>query len=176
MSPGPPYLRARRSGFTLLELSIVILVIGIVFALIIPRLGTLTDYDLNVSCRRLAGTVRYLFHLASVNRTIYRLNYDVKNNEYWITYRDENLEFVSDPSSLDRKVRLPKDVFFEDVVILGREKFQEGQTQTQFFPKGLVEETFVHLKDSRGRQASIHILPLAARVKIYDRYVDFENE
>ncbi len=159
-------------GFTLVELAIVILIIAIVLGFSIPRLGHLTGHNLNVGCRRLSGTVKYLFHRATVTRTIYRLNYDLKANEYYVTYQDENLEFVSDPSALARKVKLPRDVVFEDIVILGRGKFDENEVHTHFFPKGWVEETLVHLKDARGRRASIHILPLSARVKIYDTYVE----
>ena len=164
--------RASVRGFTLLELTMVILIVGIVLSISIPRLGHLTSHNLNVSCRRLSATVKYLLHRATVKRTIYRLNYDLKANEYWITYRDENLEFVKDSSVLSRRVTLPKDVSFEDILIIGRGKITEGEVQTHFFPKGWVDETFVHLKDARGRQASIHILPLAARTKIYERYVE----
>lgn len=159
-------------GFTLVELTIVILIIAIVLAFSIPRLGHVTGYNLNVGSRRLSGTVKYLFHRATVTRTIYRLNYDLKANEYYVTYQDENLEFVSDPSALARRVKLPRDVSFEDIVILGRGKFDEEEVHTHFFPKGWVEETLIHLKDTRGRRASIHILPLSARVKIYDTYVE----
>jgi len=170
------FLPFRYKGFTLLELSMVILILGILLAFTIPRLGHLTEYNLNVSCRRLSGAVKYLFHQSTVHRTIYRLNYDLKANEYWITYRDENLEFVRDASVLARKVKLPKNVSFDDVVIMGKGKFTEGQIQTHFFPKGWLDETLIHLKDSKGRQASIHILPLSARAKIYNRYVDLEIE
>lgn len=171
-SKGPIRNNATIRGFTLLELTMVILIMGILLALSIPRLGHLTGRNLTVGCRRLSGTVKYLFHRATVRRTIYRLNYDLKANEYWVTYRDENLEFVRDSSAQARKVRLPRDVSFEDIVIPGRGKFKEGEVQTHFFPKGWVEETLVHLKDARGRQASIHILPLSARIKIYEKYVE----
>lgn len=160
------------TGFTLIEITLVILIMGILLALSIPRLGSLTGHNLKVSCRRLSATAKHLFHRSTVKRTIYRLNYDLKRNEYWITYRDETLEFVGDSSPLSRRVRLPKDVYFEDITIVGRGKFFEGEVQTHFFPKGWVDETLVHLKDARGRQASIHILPLSARTKIYDKYVE----
>ena len=159
-------------GFTLLELTVVMLIAGILLAFSVPRLGPLTGRDLNVSCRRLSATVKYLFHRATVRRTIYRLTYDLKDNAYWVTYRNEDLEFVTDPSVLSRKVTLPREISFEDIVIVGRGRFTEGEVQTHFFPKGWVDETLVHLKDERGRQASVHILPLSARTKIYERYVE----
>jgi len=171
-SKDPPKKNATIGGFTLLELTMVVLIVGIIVAMTIPRLGHLTGHNLNVSSRRLSATVKYLLHRATVKRTIYRLNYDLKANEYWVTYRDENLEFVRDSSVLARTVTLPRDVSFEDIVIVGRGKFTEGEVQTHFFPKGWVDETLVHLRDARGRQASIHILPLSARTKIYERYVE----
>ena len=164
--------RMSTRGFTLLELTVVMLIAGILLAFSIPRLGPLTGRDLNVSCRRLSATVKYLLHRATVRRTIYRLTYDLKDNTYWVTYRNEDLEFVSDSSVLSRKVTLPREVSFEDIVIVGKGKFTEGEVQTHFFPKGWVDETLVHLKDKRGHQASVHILPLSARTKIYERYVE----
>ena len=164
--------RAASRGFTLVELTLVILIMGILLALSIPKLGNLTGHNLHVSCRRLAATMKYILHRATVRHTVYRLNYDLKTQEYWVTYRDENLEFVRDASSFARNAKLPQDVSFEDVVIVGRGKYREGEVQTHFFPKGWVDETLVHLRDGRGRQASLHILPLSARIKIYENYVE----
>jgi general secretion pathway protein H len=159
-------------AFTLLEITLVILIFGILLALSVPRLSYLTAHDLSVSSRRLSGTVRYLFHRATLKRTIYRLTFDLKANEYWVTYRNEDLEFVADSSPLTRKVKLPRDVSFEDIVIVGKGKFKEGEIKTHFFPKGWVEETLVHLRDTGGRQTSVHILPLSGRVEIYEDYVE----
>jgi general secretion pathway protein H len=160
------------AGFTLIELTMVILIMGALLAFSIPKLGNLTEHNLDLSCRRLSSTVRYLLDRATVKRTIYRLNYDLKTHEYWITYRDDNLEFVADPSGPGRRVKLPRDVSFEDIVLVGTGTFAEGEVQTHFFPKGWVDETVVHLRDARGHQASVHILPLSARTKIYDEYVE----
>jgi general secretion pathway protein H len=165
---------AHPRGFTLIELTIVIVIVGVFLVLSVPRLGQITDRNLKVGSRRLSVTAKYLFNRATVKRTIYRLNYDLRANEYWVTYQNEGLEFVSDDTNLTRRVKLPDGVIFEDVQVPGRGKFveEEEDVYTHFFPKGWVEETLVHLRDSRGRQTSIHILPLSARVIIYDEYVD----
>jgi prepilin-type N-terminal cleavage/methylation domain-containing protein len=44
-------------GFTLVELTIVVLILTILLAVSIPRLGHLTGHNLKVGCRRLSGTV-----------------------------------------------------------------------------------------------------------------------
>jgi prepilin-type N-terminal cleavage/methylation domain-containing protein len=160
-------------GFTLIELSVVILVLAVLLAFVTPRFRELTEYDIKASSRRLAGTIRYLFDEASIRHTHYRLNYDLKKNEYWVTYLDEGKEFKEDRSILSSRVRLAGAVHFEDIVTQHAGKIYEGKTFTQFFPIGWVEETIIHLEDTRERHYSLLVMPLTGKVRIYDRYVEF---
>jgi len=160
-------------GFTLIELSVVLLVLAVVLAFVTPRFRELTEYDIKTSSRRLAGTIRYLFNEASIRHTHYRLNYDLKEREYWVTYLDEERQFKEDPSILSARVRLPGTVHFEDIVTQHAGKVYEGKTFTQFFPIGWVEETIIHLGDTRERHYSLLVMPLTGKVRIYDRYVEF---
>ena len=168
-----PRADGEERGFTLIELSVVILVLAVLLAFVTPRFRELTEYDIKTSSRRLAGIIRYLFDEASIRHTHYRLNYDLKKGEYWVTYLDEGKEFKEDPSILSARVRLPGAVHFEDIVTQHAGKIYEGRTFTQFFPIGWAEETIIHLGDTRERHYSLLVMPLTGKVRIYDRYLEF---
>jgi general secretion pathway protein H len=163
-------------GFTLIEVSVFLLIVAVLLAFVTPRFRALTEYELKSSSRRLAGTIRYLFNQAAIRHTHYRLNYDLKKEEYWVTYLDEAREFKEDPSTLSSRVRLPGTIHFEDIVTQRRGKVYEGETFTQFFPNGWVEETIIHLGDARERHYSLLVMPLTGKVRIYDRYIDFAEK
>jgi prepilin-type N-terminal cleavage/methylation domain-containing protein len=163
-------------GFTLIEVSVFLLIVAVLLAFVTPRFRALTEYELKSSSRRLAGTIRYLFNQAVIRHTLYRLNYDLKKDEYWVTYPDESKEFKEDLSILSSRVRLPGTIHFEDIVTQHRGKIYEGETFTQFFPNGWVEETIIHLGDTRERHYSLLVMPLTGKVRIYDRYIDFAEK
>jgi prepilin-type N-terminal cleavage/methylation domain-containing protein len=163
-------------GITLIELSAVLLIVAVLLAFLTPKLGDITEYHIKSSSRRLASTIKYLFDEAAIRHTYFRLNYDLKKGEYWVTYLDEGKEFKEDPSILSSRVRLPGSIHFEDIVTQGRGKVYEGEAFTQFFPIGWVEETIIHLSDERGRHYSLLVMPLTGKVRIYDRYVEFSEK
>jgi general secretion pathway protein H len=172
----PPRVDGVERGFTLIELSVVLLILAAVLAFVTPRFRDLTEYNIKTSSRRLAGTIRYLFNEASIRHIHYRLNYDLKEGEYWVTYLDETKEFKEDLSILSSRGRLPGAVRFEDIVTQHGGKVYEGETFTQFFPIGWVEETIIHLGDPRERHYSLLVMPLTGKVRIYDRYVEFAEK
>lgn len=169
----PPRVDDRERGFTLIELSVVLLVLAVLLAFVTPRFRDLTEYEIKSSSRRLGGTIKYLFNEAAIRHVHYRLNYDLKKGEYWVTYLDEEKEFKEDPSILSSRVRLPTNIHFEDIVTQHGGKVYEGETFTQFFPIGWVEETIIHLGDTRERHYSLLVMPLTGKVRIYGRYVEF---
>lgn len=164
------------TGLTLIELSAVLLILAVLLTFLTPKLRDLTEYHIKSSSRRLASTIKYLFNEAAIRHTYYRLNYDLKRGEYWVTYLDEGKEFKEDPSVLSSRVRLPGGIHFEDIVTQHRGKVYDGEAFTQFFPNGWVEETIIHLGDKRGRHYSLLVMPLTGKVRIYDRYVEFSEK
>jgi prepilin-type N-terminal cleavage/methylation domain-containing protein len=163
-------------GLTLIELSAVLLILAVLLAFVTPKLRDVTEYRIKRTSRRLASTIKYLFDEAVIRHSYYRLNYDLKRGEYWATHPDETRQFAQDTSVLSSRVRLPGTIHFEDIVTQHRGKVYEGETFTQFFPHGWVEETIIHLGDNRGRHYSLLIVPLTGRVRIYDRYVEFSEK
>ena len=70
-------------GFTLIELTVVIVILGVMLSLIIPRLGELGEANLKRSARHLTGMIRFLKDESQARKAVYRLRFDVHEGRYW---------------------------------------------------------------------------------------------
>ncbi len=117
--------------------------------------------------------VRYVYDQATAKKRLYRLNYDLKEGELWITFLNDEGEYVDDQSMLGRRRKLPLGIQFEDIATPA-EKVKEGQTYTQFFPSGLVDKAIIHLRTDDGAQLSVLIQAISGRVVIEPGYREAE--
>jgi competence protein ComGC len=164
-----------QDGLSLVEVSIVILLLSFLLLLSIPRFGSvLVGQRLNSTGHLITGMVRHLYDQSTAKKRLYRLNYHLNEGEIWVTFPNDEGEFIEDQSSaFTRRRKLPTGIRFEDVVTAA-EKVQEGQAYTQFFPLGLVDRTIVHLRADDGSQLSVLIHPLSGRVTIEPGYRELE--
>lgn len=159
-----------QDGLTLVELSVVILLFSFVVLFSIPRyVDVLGGQRLKSSGHLISGMIRYAYDQATAKKRIYRLNYQLKEGELWVSFLNDEGEFVDDLSALGRRRKLLIGIHFEDIVTT-TEKVKEGQTYTQVFPTGLVDQGIVHLRTDDGTQLSLLIHPLSGRVKIEQGY------
>jgi hypothetical protein len=164
-----------QDGLSLVELSIVILLLSFLLLLSIPRFGAvLVGQRLNSTGHLITGMVRYLYDQSTAKKRVYRLNYQLGDGEIWVTFPNDEGEFVEDQAStFTRRRKLPPGIRFEDVVTAA-EKVKEGQAYTQFFPSGLVDRSIVHLRADDGSQLSVLIHPLSGRVTIEPGYRELD--
>ncbi len=174
LTPNPQPLTPS-PGFTLLELSLVLFIIGLLVTVIMPRLGDLSGTRLESSAQRLAALVRYLNGEAAFSSQLYRLNYDLDKRIYWVSVlaadRDAR-EFIPDISPLARPVQLPASITFVDVHVPSAGRVSTGQVYTHFYPQGYTDPTVIHLRDQHSRVVTVTIPPLPTEVGIYEGYVD----
>jgi len=171
------------AGFTLVELTLVILVIGIVGALVLPRFGGLLDrQQTRRSVNVLRGMVRQLHAKAALTKRIYRLNFDLEGQRITACYLqslspDESGEVacVVESSREMRGFDLPGAVRLLDVVSASGEKISEGTAMTHFHPTGLAEPSVVHLQTPGEEHVTLFIEPLAGRVKVVPGYAEREK-
>jgi len=166
----------RSSGFTLIELAIVIMILGIILSIAAPKLPKPEILRIKSEIRELKALITLLYDEALIKKNFYRLNYDISNGRYWVTILQKNKEYVKDTNILKREKELPSNLKFEDIITTHAGKKMEGITFSQFFPSGFVEETFIHLKSSKGKYLTLHILPLTGEVKSYEGYKEERSE
>ena len=169
---------AAGAGFTLLEVTLVLLILAVMISFAIPKLRDPSSQELQSHVRRLATTFRFLRNEAVLNGRVYMLHYDLDQQRYWISSEatEDNPDTGNTQNELGlfaRPVALPTTVAFSDIVFQGVGKVAEGQMFTRFFPDGFVDPTVVHMDN--GKQAlTLTVWPLTGQVNIYDGYRDFE--
>ena len=166
-------LKQDMKGFTLLELMMVITILGIMAAMILPRISAFGAGKIKRETRHLSGVISHLSQEASFTKHTFRLHYDIEAQAYWVSVLQENREFAPSSDPLVARRVLPKGVSFEDVITPRHGKVQEGEAYTEFFPMG-VEKTAIHLKEGENIW-TLAINPLTGRVKVTDRYIEFQE-
>jgi general secretion pathway protein H len=167
------------SGFTLLELTVVLLILGIAVSFVAPRLRDPDATALTSSANRLASTARYLYDEAAYERRPMRLNFDLDHQTYFVTVLGgdpDDPEFVPVSSLLAKPTLLPDAVAFRDVVLPAVGTVSEGLVFAQFSPEGWADPLVVHLRGRSGGEATMAIDPLTGRTGVADRYVTLDAD
>src|SRR5512134_3634084 len=106
----PRVIRRGQEGFTLIELGLVLLIISVIVALVVPRFRDQSHAELVAQTRKLATTFRFLQHEAILNGRVYRLNFDLDQQRYFVSSAEEGAElegFQQETGILGRNVALP---------------------------------------------------------------------
>jgi prepilin-type N-terminal cleavage/methylation domain-containing protein len=69
-------------GFTLIELVLVLVIVGLAMGLAVVRLGTLDHWREQAALRKLTDTIVLLNNQAVLNQVFYRMEFDLEKNQY----------------------------------------------------------------------------------------------
>lgn len=169
------WIAATSRGFTLLELSLVLFIMGLLVTVLLPRFGAMGTARLESSARRLAALVRYLNGEAAFSGQVYRIRYDLSEQAYAVQVLVPSrgaTEFVADSSPMSQSVRLPAGITFADVRVAQAGRMSSGQVFTHFYPQGYVDPTTVHLRDQQERAMTVVIPAITGEARVYEGYVD----
>jgi len=166
------FLRHRQTGFTLLELLAVLLVIGIILGLTLPRISSVTRANLRTQARLLSGSIRLTYNLAVMNKKNFRIAFDLNQQSYQIEMRNEN-EYVPVTSGILQPRTLPDGVWIRQVLIADRACDHDCLKEYLYFsPYGYVEEAAIYLTDDNETQAyTLLTQPVTGKVLIQDGHV-----
>ncbi len=167
---------AGSAGFTLLEISLVLLIMAVVLMLTVPRLRDPGRAELLSQSKRLVNIFKLLRSEAVLNGYAYRLNYDLTAQRYWVT-ADQSADlgdFVHELGTLARGTQLKEPVGIADIVLPTLAgKIQQGQIYTVFYPDGSIDPTVIHLATPREAY-TLWLNPMNGRLNMAVGYHDVD--
>lgn len=101
MSRGLP--RSNESGFSLIELLIVVGILGLVGLIAIPSISNTFRFSVQSSAREIATLIKDASNSAQITGRVHRIAYDLKNEQYWVESSTENTLLKSDESKEKEK-------------------------------------------------------------------------
>lgn len=162
-----------KRGYTLIELIVVMVLVGIVFAFTAPRLReALLNDPLKAVARNMVGIIHNLRNEAVRAQEAYNFYFDLTSHKFWVV----GASMGGEEQDLARKQAqgLPPNVRFRDVWIKEKGKIAQGEARMVFTPRGYTQLSAVHLRSQDGREITLELTPFMNRVTILDRYVDYD--
>jgi prepilin-type N-terminal cleavage/methylation domain-containing protein len=170
--PHSAFRTPHSKGFTLIELTIVIVILGVMLALIIPRLGELGEANLKQSARHLTSTIRFLKDESQARKDVFRLRFDITEGRYWVevwTLLNETTgEFKRFSSEMATEGALTGQTTFRDVQVASH----PDDPYIQFSPNGWVEHAQIHIRDGEGKDYTLTVNALTGNTELREGYLE----
>lgn len=160
----------RSSGFTLLELLVVLVILSFAAALVAPRLPLARDMELKSSARRLAASIRYLGERAVCGKTPYRLRLNISAGSVRITRRLASGDELPPEDELLTREILGSGIAIGDVTTARLGKLSEGEVIVDIGGAGITDPLIIHLQSEGGQAFTVAALPGNGRVKVMAGY------
>lgn len=164
--------KGSRAGFTLIEIVVVMVIIGMVMLLVLPRLPSSDGENLKISARTLASTLRYLQERAATSGTGYYLALEPGTESVKIVEigADGSDKEPSDPMLQKSPVR--EGIIVSDVRIPRLGKVSDGQLRLDVGVGGIRDFVTIHLLSADGKFWTVMAFPSGGKVKVYEGYLE----
>ncbi len=172
-TPHSAFRTPHSKGFTLIELAVVIVILGVMITLIVPQLGEIGAANLKRSARHLTGMIRFLHEESQARKRIYRLRFDLQDGRYWPEAQmpasgENTVEFRRLISEIGGEGSLSGQTTFRDI----RTGSHPDEPYILFTPDGWVEHALIHLRDGSDRDFTLVVKPLMGTTELLEGYVE----
>ncbi len=153
-----------RSGFTLIELMVVIVVLSLASLISLPLLADRGEGDERLKLRRITGIVKQLYNEATLTRDEHVLMFDINDNSLR-TFRLRSRFGAVEKEPFGREMELSP-LKLKKVEVGGKGTFRTGQVSVRVFPLGWMEQTQVMVQKGDGEEVQLAFSPLTGSVTI----------
>jgi prepilin-type N-terminal cleavage/methylation domain-containing protein len=163
---------SRASGFTLMELMVVVALVATLSLVAMPRFKEFLVPDPEQGVQReLENLLMAVREESVLGRYPMAVVYSLSEGTYRsaVLGAEGGMDWESDPLSIRR--RLPAGMKFLDVSTPREERAASGAVFTLIWPTGWIEPTILHLQDERGRQYTLLVEPLSGAVRLAEGYL-----
>jgi type II secretory pathway pseudopilin PulG len=164
-----PHALRTSSGFTILEIIIVLFLLVGLLGIILPRISL--DENLGSVGRRMVGTVRSLQSLAMSTQKTVRLYVDIDRGVYWPMILDGNQEKAPTDPAWATPLTLPAAIRVSDI-LLSQGKKESGRADLSFYPTGRIDPMTMHLVDGRNNILALAIEPVTGAIRMSDERIE----
>ncbi len=167
------YIFFRAHGFTLIEITIVMALIGVLLFFAIPRFQDALFIDPSKKPSRwLMVTIPQLRSSAIRHQRYYHLHVDLTDNRLWTTHAAQTDE--AQDRAKKKGYRLSEEVRLTGVVFANGKKQTVDVVSIGFHPQAWADRAIIHMEtDSRDRYSFI-IHPFLSRLERIEGYQDFD--
>lgn len=177
------FFRRTRRGMTLLELSIVIVILGVMMAFSIPNMRGMNDRNkIITSTRKLVGLIRYARAEAITREYETEIRIDVEKGRFRLDLNEYKYQqILGSGDRLEKKRQqleqiqdLPRDVYFKKVYTELDPQGHEKIARLVFFPDGTATWATINLeshpkyKESKVRNLTIEVSHSTALPDVYN--------
>ena len=165
----------RRPGYTLAELAVVLLMIGLILSLVLPNVSGVTQGErLNDTARRLAGLALEAHSEAATKSRPWFLSLDLDQKRVWLATVRPDQE--GDTGRESKYFEIPRGVTIMDLVHPEGGVVREGRASFGYWPQGGSEPGEIHLTNEDKEQLTLFLRPFLGRVEIKEGYLREETD
>ncbi|MDM8523380.1 prepilin-type N-terminal cleavage/methylation domain-containing protein [Desulfococcaceae bacterium HSG8] len=166
--------RRWESGYTLIELVVVVSLLSLMLLFSIPR------FEEAVGTGKTKKISRWIMFKAQTlkeksvrERQDYTLHISLDSGKLWITSGDTSEEAIEEAE--ESGYPIPEDYRLLDVEYPEKGKISLGRADIRFYKEGYSDKVLIHIEDDDANPFSFLIEPFLPKIKMYEEYVGFES-
>lgn len=175
--------RTQDRGFTLLELLIVLILLGLIFTFVVPSLNGVTPrYRMRSFARKIGGVIEQMRVVSIVRGRLTGIRYYLGDEQYVQSVPPATPEYPDEPLHERKSIlkhEVPDGVRIQYVRLPGGQDISDGFINIGFAANGTTGSHIVHLQAESGMDILTLIMKYNSITGILDYYnheVDFLHE